>query len=301
MRLGVVLLVCLGFSVSLFAQQTGIVNSTFENVVPPSPSAAAITKFGSIPVGYSTGIPQVSVPVYTYSNKALGLTLPVSLEYHAGGVRSNEIASDVGLGWVLNAGGVITRVVRGIPDETNPSGFLHYGPLPNTELNANYPGDYTDRPSVLINSGQLDGQCDIFSFNFNGHAGQFVLGKNNDILIMPQSKIRIQYTVDNSWWTGAITGFNITDEKGYKYYFNDKETTFLTGSVYYNTYYSAWYLSKIVTPMSMDSIVFAYDSVLIHQTVGAVETRVYGVTPPTYDPDAVSQFYGESGYGYDAI
>lgn len=57
-------------------------------------------------MSYYTGVPNISVPLY--SIKGRELELPVELNYHAGGVRVEEIASWVGIGWSLNAGGVIT-------------------------------------------------------------------------------------------------------------------------------------------------------------------------------------------------
>ena len=80
-----------------------------------SPNAAALEKFGKIPVSYHTGIPQISIPIYTISSGSINL--PVSLNYHSSGLKVMEISSWVGSGWSLNACGAITREVRGAPDE----------------------------------------------------------------------------------------------------------------------------------------------------------------------------------------
>ena len=81
-------------------------------ILPPSPNTASLGKYGEVPVGLYTGIPQISIPLTSIQDGSL--SVPISLSYHAGGVRVEEIASWVGLGWSLNAGGVITRQVRGI-------------------------------------------------------------------------------------------------------------------------------------------------------------------------------------------
>src|SRR5829696_5186510 len=82
-------------------------------VLPASPDAAGIEKFGNIPVSYSTGVPDISIPIWNI--KCGNLDWPVSLSYHAGGIRVDEIASTAGLGWSVNAPGVITRSRLGRP------------------------------------------------------------------------------------------------------------------------------------------------------------------------------------------
>ncbi len=91
----------------------------YKEVSIASPTAAALGKYGDIPVSYHTGIPQISVPIYQISQGSL--SMPISLSYHASGLRVSETASWVGAGWSLNAGGVITRTVRGAPDERGTS------------------------------------------------------------------------------------------------------------------------------------------------------------------------------------
>lgn len=71
------------------------------NVIPPSPEAASLGKFGEVPVSYYTGIPDISIPLVQIAEKNLAVN--VGLSYHAGGIKVEETASRVGLGWALNA------------------------------------------------------------------------------------------------------------------------------------------------------------------------------------------------------
>src|SRR6187399_2089539 len=84
-------------------------------IVPPSPTAAALARYGQVPVSLSSGIPEITIPLFEIKDHEL--YLPVTLSYHASGIKVEEIASWVGLGWSLNAGGVVTRNVMGLPDE----------------------------------------------------------------------------------------------------------------------------------------------------------------------------------------
>ncbi len=61
------------------------------NLFPPSPTAAALAKYGDIPVGYHTGTPNISIPLYEVKSKEL--SLPISLSYHASGIKVADIAS----------------------------------------------------------------------------------------------------------------------------------------------------------------------------------------------------------------
>ena len=111
----VILLVSLAGLPSWLWSQTSL-----PEVIPPSPTAASLGEYGDIPVSTYTGIPNISIPLYQIQSR--DLSLPISLSYHAGGVKVEEEASWVGLGWSLNAGGVITRSIRGL-DDLGPSGL----------------------------------------------------------------------------------------------------------------------------------------------------------------------------------
>src|SRR5580693_3459594 len=67
------------------------------SVLPPGPNAAALMKFTDVPVSPYTGTADVTVPIYTVQAK--GLSIPISLGYHTGGIRLKEESGWVGLGW----------------------------------------------------------------------------------------------------------------------------------------------------------------------------------------------------------
>jgi len=48
---------------------------------------------------------------------------PINISYSSG-IGMEQQASSVGLGWTLNAGGAVTRSMRGIPDDFNGTDVL---------------------------------------------------------------------------------------------------------------------------------------------------------------------------------
>ncbi len=70
---------------------------------PPSPNASALLRYANVPVDEHTGIPSVVLPIDQLAGKKL--SVPITLSYHASGNKVQDVASNVGLGFVLNAGG----------------------------------------------------------------------------------------------------------------------------------------------------------------------------------------------------
>lgn len=130
-------------------------------VVPPSPEAVSLAKFTEIPVSHYTGLPTIGVPLYEVNFE--GISIPVGLSYHARGVKVEEIASRVGIGWALNAGGSISRQIRG----KNDFAFSTYG-----YFNGNFYSTFESNPGLRqsIFSADANGEVDLipdqFTFNF---------------------------------------------------------------------------------------------------------------------------------------
>ena len=99
------------YSLSLFFIgcfiQISIVYAQEKRITPISPEATALTKMVNNPVNFFTGIPDISIPLYEI--KAGGLTLPITLQYHAGGFKINEKSTRTGLGWNLSCDLQITK------------------------------------------------------------------------------------------------------------------------------------------------------------------------------------------------
>ena len=93
-----------------------------------SPNTYALARYGDLPVNYSTGVPDIQIPLISITDK--DVSLDISLSYHAAGIKVDQEAGWVGLGWSLNAGGVITSQVRGVPDYMNST----TGKMPRTNL-----------------------------------------------------------------------------------------------------------------------------------------------------------------------
>ena len=231
-------------------------NYNLYSVVPPSPDASSLGKYGAIPVSYSTGVPQISVPIYTIPTH--GLKIPISISYHAGGVKVEEMASWVGLGWALNAGGVITRSMAGLPDEGA------FGYLSEPFDIANIPGMSVDSQALIsseLTENQLDIQPDDYYFNFMDKSGRFFMDQQGNIKIIP---LNLNLKINRIMAGTIFQGWQITDEEGNSYYFRVGETTKVVNSLTTRSsippipeYTSSWYLDQIVTAMN-DTVVFNY-------------------------------------------
>jgi|GEM_PF-1015675 len=251
---------------SLFAQES-------PNVVPVSPEAAALAKMVNYPVNMNTGIPDINIPFYEI--KVGGMSLPITLNYHAGGFKINEQATRAGLGWSLSSDLQVTRSINGL-DDLNPG----KGYISNNLMKAYYSNSTTcsscpyplwsTSPFPFANAydlamGQKDGMPDKFNYKLLGKSGSFYFQKNDagtshEIVPVPYDNIRIVY--DNG-------RFIITDSDGTVYYFGetgggvDLDNHHLVGREFSGdltggSSVTAWKCKKIVNATGTDQINFSY-------------------------------------------
>lgn len=213
-------------------------------IVPLSPNAASIVKYGEIPVGNFTGTPSIEIPIYSIQSGEL--SLPLALSYHAGGNKVESIASWVGLGWSLNSIPSISRSVRGIPDESGGY-FNTYGGKTVEELWALDESNTTFQSyrQDLFN-GTADSEPDIFSYSLPGESGKFFYNQDDDSFItFPKSNLKIERS-------GHV--FTLTTQEGTKFFFDIKET--IPGGA--STITTTWYASTMTSASGSDIIQFTY-------------------------------------------
>jgi len=251
---------------------------------PNSPEAQAFTKYGDISVSMYSGTPNVQVPLFVFKGRELDL--PISLTYDASGVKVEQLASTVGLGWNLNVGGRISRITNGLPDDFINQGNtdIPYKSIWDTEVKndiASYQGitgssaSFPSRNALLdymlflrkINENQYDTQPDYFSFNALGNSDTFVVDLatgNPKALNNPRNIVQL---VKGYGAANPITKWVITTDDGTTYEFELAEVTRDTNlfdqssTSFYGLkkeYNSSWLLTKIVSATGKDTYEFSY-------------------------------------------
>ncbi|SEO10871.1 hypothetical protein [Mucilaginibacter sp. OK283] len=253
----------------------------FQNMIgvgTTSPEVASLGKFGNIPVGYNTGTPNITIPIFEV--KVGDIKLPISLDYHAGGIRVDEVSSCIGIGWALNAGGSVSRSLVGLPDES-ATGYL-YSPL-STDV-YNNEGIYSDYLYNVM-EGLSDANPDVFAYGIEGQSAKFIIKQSDHSFIQfPLTNNKIE--------NYAGTCYKITNQNGLAYIYEQKENTSFGTVNNVNLiprYTSAWRLTKIVSSNQVDTVFITYDSVL---GLGQ-HARSFSHTIGT----SASTSYGTSGYG----
>jgi YD repeat-containing protein len=237
------------------------------NVVPPSPNASSLGRYGEYPVNLYTGLPNIDIPIYELKGRSI--SVPVSISYHAGGNKVGDIASWVGLGWSLNAGGIISRSVRGYPDEAQPTGYFQ-----NKQLYTNQ-NDLCSMPvnlnlakqhKVAVAKGESDAEQDLYSFNALGKSFKFFFRGDGTIVPAPYSKIKITTNFGSN--VSVMTSWTAIFEDGTKLEFGGTgfielvtNPRFDIGATYFPT---SWLLKKI-TSVTGEVISFTYNPVSINQ------------------------------------
>lgn len=238
----------------------------------------------SIPVDPLTGRAAISIPIWQMSKG--DLSVPISISYTGNGVRVDEGEGSAGMSWNLNAGGAVSREVRGWPDDYQVSGGdLRKGWLYNNNALSiqNFTSTSDDDLSscneeyedynflTTMRNGANDTEPDVFNFFAPGLSGQFVFGSDGLPKLIPYQDLKLVVTRANG--TGPIDQIVITNNIGIAYTFSVKETTrrhaykvnpqtvvnhLVRDLDYYGvplTYTSSWNLAKITSPTGSEVLI----------------------------------------------
>ncbi|MDA3616704.1 RHS repeat domain-containing protein [Polluticaenibacter yanchengensis] len=256
-------------------------------IVPP-PEMASMTKSVVVPVSQYSGLANISVDFHTITTKEL--SIPVRLSYHSRGVLVEEVASRAGIGWSLQYGGMISRSVRGLPDES-PKGIMY---------KTNYNQAFTSQTErAILEDDEIQNVLDLipdqYFYDYNGNGGKFIFDPTDKAIILQKfADIKIE--------RGTLTaeGFDswiITDELGNKYYYGKNKNKTRTAIDYdqtinsysYSSYdgmaqlpnagyynYTGWHLMEIETYLN-ERIEYFYEQEIVSRYTRSYDKVLNGV------------------------
>ncbi len=244
-----------------------------QRIIPPSPQAQQFMKYIDYPVDYSSGLPKVEIPIYTIQSGSL--TLPISISYHTSGLKPSEDTGFIGLGWNLNYGGIISRTMKGYPDEKyldqtikNENNFIG---------SSNYLVEDTDY-SYLYNIAiaSKDVELDIFNYTLPNQSGRFIFQRGSSLnissrpVLLPYHPVKILPHMISSGVSSYIDYFDVLDEEGIQYRFGKSLSESKEEFESYELQSSptgwqhgvtGWLLTEIISADKSDTISFEYDFV----------------------------------------
>lgn len=268
-------------------------NFKVPQIAPVPPDVANQLKYIEVPVTNYNGTSNFSVPLYNLQEG--NLTLPISLSYSSSGLKVDEEASSVGLGWNLNVGGFIQFVPLLASQSDN---LAPYG----VDVNPSYEFDY--QANVLQNgcryqtpSGEVvdldalstdlmyrDGfQYPLYMYNFNGYSGKFFTTPFPDYQIITIDKSNIKFEL-------IANGFKATTPDGVQYFFEESTR----GSSIKNTYHKpcgsfsgvqststsfTYQLTKMISPTN-EVITFTYTPVYTNSLPSLSQWYTYQTYAP---------------------
>ena len=260
-------------------------NTLLPTIIPSSPEAMSIAQYVNYPINYCSGLAQIEIPLFEVQSG--DITLPVSLSFHASGLKTKTIADWVGLGWTLNAAPSISCSVKGLPDER---GYLYSC------------ADYNNIVDIVgVGKGTLDSQPDEFYYKLCNSSGGFFFYRNDNsepakAITIPFKPIKIDY----EQLPKIGIGFRITDEKGLFYRFGDQAD----GSGYYteNTNFGAattsWKCTEICSNKTNRKINFTYEAPYYFDIYSQAEDMIQVEDSIPNYTKVISYFNGEKSSAF---
>ena len=271
----IILVILLLMSTALKAQDLPVIS-------PPTPETASLLRYSEVPVSRYTGVPNISVPIYTLEGR--DLNVPIGISYHAGGHRVTEESTWIGLGWNLQAGGQISRTVRSFPDDRSPNGYIHTSSTVEyvrDVCQGSISGDCAGLTGSPAISQNMDYEPDEFNYSMMGQSGRFMFNQERNslhpkgrIIQFPDQKAKITPSFDAN---GHITSWDIIDANGVTYHF-DEGNKFANSQTFTRTngqfsfspgddgnsansysYIETWVLTSATSPNG-DIVTFSYNT-----------------------------------------
>lgn len=266
-----------------------------QNLGLPTTQSSGLVQYGNIDILPYNGLLNFSIDLGGY--KDVDFELPISVRYISDGFKPQRRPSSVGNNWVLNCGGIITRSVKGSPDDvkgyytgSENDKYLKDGLLAairtgkatsytntqliNFDISRNEQGKNTP---YTWGDFKYDMEPDIFKYTCGKYSGSFFLenfygGEHINLLQNDGCKIDISGLTIQDYSTNAAprsSTIKITTPDGYIYTFG--------GDVSYLEYFIpqnpkdykkmprhiiSWYLKLIEAPNGRE-VSYNYDVITL--------------------------------------
>ncbi|MGB6092862.1 MAG: hypothetical protein WBF83_03785, partial [Moheibacter sp.] len=257
--------------------------------------------YSFLPVNLYTGRIDVNVPIYTIKQGTI--EYPISLNYQGGGIKVDQRASNIGLGWSMTQT-VITRKIQGgndLNDYSNRTSEIN-SDLWIREVEGSWSGygktGYFKQSSEGVKLTNFDGivkKVDFFPDIYNFYSPEFntsfyfenintpiEINYQQTKIVPNQPSFQTFNYMKNSGFpnhpTKDIYGFTLTSDNGIKYILNDYTVSYNDVMTSWGTgehvlpEVSSWLVSRIEDPATNSKIFFQYEE---------------------YDADIPSPIYGE--------
>lgn len=191
--------------------------SVAQNLEPKSFMFSSMGDFTNFPVATETGLPDISLPLFSVPTASPDFNLDLKLQYNLlSNINANITGGQFGSAWNLNIEATIAREVRG----TTGSG------------NGNW--KHPDGIYFQFNSVNRD-LCDLYSYNFFGNTGKFYLKKVNGVIkaFLYESNSFVEIKVNHDSQISDFSSIEILDSVGRKFVFGYRAN--YSKNIYYTT------------------------------------------------------------------
>ncbi|WP_185147007.1 DUF5977 domain-containing protein [Chryseobacterium echinoideorum] len=260
-----------------------------------SPDASLLAKYVETPPISAYGQAAISLPLL--EDNVEGIPMNLNLNYDTSGLRINNPGGVVGQNWSLSSGGVITRTIKDIADESKYEiteqtsneqfsyigyvnvGFLFNGQKMNFPIWNNQKLQSLAEDQLLNSNLQyriIDSEPDEFTFNFLGKSGKFYMGHDGQWKVSSNDNISIEinstdlikphffFNFGNHYVQQAIGKITLRDDQGNEYIFGSDNNSIEYSCSFYAQYDndvfpSSWYLKEVRNRNGKTILNFEYE------------------------------------------
>lgn len=199
---------------------------------------------GTNQINHNTGKAAYNLPIHTINEG--GISVPIYLQNNMGGIKVDDLGTDVGTGWFKSAGATITRARQGSwPDERNSNSPL---------LTADFAGETWNYDHFTVGYFQhfsestydsdyfsefrtIDTEPDIFYYNVDGYSGSFIIkindNKEKEVVFLESTNVKIDFKIEIDYGTldddsddqNHIIGWKIITPNGNSYFLGAYESS----------------------------------------------------------------------------